>query len=323
MLGFWGTPSANAVAREADLIIAIGTRFAETDSSSWVDGVTFSIPPTRLIHIDIDPSEIGRNYPTEQGYVADAERSLVAIAEAVAKFDPPTRDYDLASLATEVARFRSSGSENAKSNAFPLMPERILSDLYAVAGENITLVTDVGWNKNGVGQQYPISSTQGFLTPGGFSTMGFGPAAVLGVTLANPERKAVALVGDGAFSSVPQAVPTAVEMGIAPIWVVMNNSSFGTISGLQQKHYGSSYGCDFRTPEDEAYSPDFAAWARACGAEGRTVARPSDFAEYLQEALASNRPTVIDVPMTNTPVPTPGLWDIERIYERDSSRARP
>ena len=126
----------------------------------------------------------------------------------------------------------------------PLLPERILADVRRAVPDAI-LVTDVGWNKNGVAQQYPVDDPDSFLTPGGFSTMGFGPAAVLGVVAAGTGRPAIALVGDGAFGSNPSVVATAVEMGIAPVWVVMNNSAFGTIAGLQRKHYGSGYGCEF------------------------------------------------------------------------------
>ena len=175
------------------------------------------------------------------------------------------------------------------------------------------LVTDVGWNKNGVAQQYPIDSPDSFLTPGGFSTMGFGPAAVLGVVAAGTGRPAIALVGDGAFGANPNVVATAVEMGIAPVWVVMNNSAFGTIAGLERKHYGTGYGCEFEA-EGVPYSPDFAAIARACGAEGIRIERAEDLEPTLRHAVGSGRPTLLDVPMRNTPVATPGAWDIERIY---------
>jgi acetolactate synthase-1/2/3 large subunit len=175
-------------------------------------------------------------------------------------------------------------------------------------------VTDVGWNKNGVGQQYPVDSPDSFHTPGGFSTMGFGPAAVLGVAAAGTGRPAVALVGDGAFGSNPSVVATAVEMGIAPLWVVMNNAAFGTIAGLERKHYGTAYGCEFEV-DGRAYTPDFASVARACGADGLTIERADQLEPALRAALVSGRPTVLDVPMRNTPVMTPGAWDIERIYQ--------
>ncbi|HEX5590975.1 MAG TPA: thiamine pyrophosphate-binding protein [Candidatus Limnocylindrales bacterium] len=312
IVGFWGSPTANRLASEADVILAVGTRFPETDSSSWEDGVTFGIPPTRLIHIDIDPNEPGRNYPTTLAATADAGLALEAIAAAYGDATPD-RGQDWNLLRAEREAFLAPSRDNARSDEFPLLPERILADVRRAA-PNAILVTDVGWNKNGVAQQYPVDSPDSFLTPGGFSTMGFGPAAVLGVVTARPGRPVIALVGDGAFGSNPSVIATAVEMGIAPVWVVMNNAAFGTIAGLQRKHYGTGFGCEFQC-EGSAYSPDFAAIARACGADGISIERADQLEAALREACASGRPTVIDVPMRNTPVMTPGEWDIERIYQ--------
>jgi acetolactate synthase I/II/III large subunit len=311
MIGFWGSPPANRLAQEADVILAVGTRFPETDSSSWERGVTFSIPPTRLIQLDIDPHEPGRNYPTAIAATTDAALGLRAIADAYGAATPD-RGYDWGALREERERFLEPSRANAKSNDVPLLPERILADVRRAAPDAV-LVTDVGWNKNGVGQQYPVDDPDSFLTPGGFSTMGFGPAAVIGVAAAATGRPALALVGDGAFGSNPSVVATAVEMGIAPIWLVMNNAAFGTIAGLQRKHYGTGYGCEFEAG-GQAYSPDFAAIARASGANDISVASADDLEPALRAALSTGRPTVLDVPMRNTPVMTPGEWDIERIY---------
>jgi acetolactate synthase-1/2/3 large subunit len=121
-------------------------------------------------------------------------------------------------------------------------------------------------------------------------------------------------VGDGAFGSNLSVVATAVEMGIGPVWVVMNNSAFGTIAGLEEKHYGTDYGCTFEAG-GSTYTLDFAAIARACQADGVTVHAADELGPALATALRSGRPTVIDVPMRNTPVLTPGAWDIERIYQ--------
>ena len=312
MIGFWGSPTANRIAREADVILAVGTRFPETDSSSWEQGVTFSIPPTRLIHLDIDPHEPGRNYPAAIAATSDAALALRAIAEAYGEATPH-RGHDWTRLQEEREAFLAPSRANAVSDEFPLLPERILADVRRASPDAI-LVTDVGWNKNGVGQQYPVDTPDSFITPGGFSTMGFGPAAVLGVAAATTGRPAIALVGDGAFGSNLSVVATAVEMGVAPIWVVMNNAAFGTIAGLQRKHYGTGYGCEFEA-DGGAYTPDFAAIGRACGADGVTIERAEQFEPALRSALRSGRPTVLDVPMRNTQVMTPGEWDIERIYQ--------
>jgi acetolactate synthase-1/2/3 large subunit len=311
VVGFWGSPAANRLTAEADVLLAVGSRFPETDSSSWEPGVTFRIPPTRLIHVDLDPHEPGRNYPATIAATADAGQALAAIRDAYGPATPE-RGYDWEALRIEREEFLAPSRSNATSDEVPLLPERILAAVRRAAPDAI-LVTDVGWNKNGVAQQYPIDSPDSFLTPGGFSTMGFGPAAVIGVVAAGRGRPAIALVGDGAFGANPNVVATAVEMGIAPIWVIMNNSAFGTIAGLERKHYGTGYGCEFQADGVE-YSPDFAMMARACGARGIRIERADELEAQLRDAIASGRPTLLDVPMRNTPVATPGAWDIERIY---------
>jgi acetolactate synthase-1/2/3 large subunit len=312
MIGFWGSTAANRLASEADVILAVGTRFPETDSSSWEQGVTFNIPPTRLIHVDVDPHEPGRNYAAAIAAVSDASSALRAISDAYG-LPTPDRGYDWMRLREEREAFLAPSRENAASDEFPLLPERMLADVRSAIPDAI-LVTDVGWNKNGVGQQYPVDNPGSFLTPGGFSTMGFGPAAVLGVASAATGRPAVALVGDGAFGSNPSVLATAVEMGVSPVWVVMNNAAFGTIAGLERKHYGTGYGCEFEA-DGGPYTPDFAAVARAYGADGIRIESAEELEPALRAAVASGRPTVLDVPMRNTPVMTPGEWDIERIYQ--------
>src|SRR5204863_6005363 len=126
MTGFWGTPIANEKCRTADLIVAIGTRLAEANSSSWDQRFTFSIPPTRLIHIDADAAEIGRNYPTELGVVADAKLALGALAAAAGD----RAHGDRGSMRADIAAARRTWSANWQgqrdSDQFPMRPERIL-----------------------------------------------------------------------------------------------------------------------------------------------------------------------------------------------------
>ena len=313
--GFWGTPIANEKCRTADLIVAIGTRLAEANSSSWDPRFTFSIPPTRLIHIDADLSEIGRNYQTELGVCADAKLALAALAdEARGK-----RHADRGRLKEEIARgrkeFASNWADQWSSSQFPLRPERILSELRRAAPADAFIVTDVGWNKNGVGQQFPIDVPGAFITPSGLATMGFGPAAALGVKVAQPKRHAIALIGDGGFSANPSVIATAMEANLPVIWVVMDNSAFGTIAGLEQMHYGTTFGCTFEC-DGKPYHIDYAAMARSFGADGYMVTAADQLRPALEAALASGRPSLIQVPMENAPTPTPGHWDINDIYRK-------
>ncbi|HLH82481.1 MAG TPA: thiamine pyrophosphate-binding protein [Trebonia sp.] len=316
MPGFWGLEFANSYAREADVVLALGTRFAETDASSWHPDFTWRFPPSRLIQIDIDPAEIGRNFPVTLGAVADTTLAVTAIADAVTAFrsEPLSRGGLRATITAARSRAFAAAREQGRGQEFPLRPQRILADLRDTVPADTVLVTDVGWNKNGVAQCYELPAEGRFITPGGASTMGFGPAAAIGVQIGYPERTVVALIGDGGMSAQLPAIPMAVEQGLPVVFVVMNNRAHGTIADLQAASFGTSYGCEFRDPDGHPYSPDFAAMARSCGADGYSVTAPDEFRVALGEALRRRRPAVLDVPMINEPVPTPGHWNITDIY---------
>jgi acetolactate synthase-1/2/3 large subunit len=315
MPGFWGLKTTNDYARHADVVLALATRFAETDASSWDPAYTWDFSDSALIQIDIDPAEIGRNYPVEIGAVADVGAAVTAIAAAASGLEPIERP----ALREEIHAARSSlfaaSRERGESDQFPLRPERILKDLHDALPDDAILVTDVGWNKNGVAQAYQLPEGGRFITPGGASTMGFGPAAAIGVQIAQPERVVVALVGDGGMSAQLPALPMAVERGTPVIFLVMNNRAHGTIADLQAANFGASYGCEFTDPDGQPYSPDFAALGRACGADGYSITTPDELREALRTAIQNRRPAVLDVPMVNEPVPTPGHWNIKDIYQ--------
>ena len=315
MTGFWGTPIANEKCRTADLILAIGTRFAEANSSSWDPRFTFNVPPTRLMHVDADVAEIGRNFPTELGVVADAKLALTALAGAAKGLKPRSRGSLRLEIAEGRRAFAANWADQYSSAQFPMRPERILRELRKAVPEDGYIVTDVGWNKNGVGQQFPITVPGTFITPSGLATMGFGPAAALGVKLAQPDRAVVALVGDGAFGSNPSVVATAMEAGLGVVWLVMDNAAFGTIAGLTNMHYGWEFGCLFEA-DGARYRTDFAQIAKGYGADGVYIQSADQLGPALTAALASGRPTVIQAPMENAPTPTPGHWDINCVYRK-------
>jgi acetolactate synthase I/II/III large subunit len=324
MTGFWGTQLVNDSCLAADVICAVGTRFKEADSSSWYRDYTFNIPDTALIHIDIEPSEISRVFPTEIGAVADAKAALTVL-DRVARARYPD-GFDRPDMRRRIEAFRSSFAASnetmATSDAFPMMPERILADVREVLPDDAYITTDVGWNKNGVGQQFPIRTPGTVLTPGGFATMGFGPSAAIGAKLAAPERTVVSLVGDGGFGQNPAMLATAVELDLGIVWVVMNNNAFGTIAGLQLAHFGLTYGTTF--PGDGAdpeLLPNYAAVAAAYGATGIRVSSAADFRPSLAKAIALDGPVVLDVAMKNNPTPTTGHWNILDIYSPGERRS--
>lgn len=320
MTGFWGTELVNQSCLEADYIFAVGTRFKEADCSSWYPGYTFNIPGTKIIHIDIEPSEIGRNYPTEIGVVADAKAALRVLNRVAREMYP--EGFDQSAQVTKVSdfrkKFKASNAAMAKSADFPMMPERILADTREALPDDAIITTDVGWNKNGVGQQFDILTPGSILTPGGFATMGFGPPGAIGAKLAAPDRVVISLVGDGGFGQNPAMLATAVELDLGIIWLVMNNNAFGTIAGLQKAHYGLTYGTTFPgTAAAPQHGPDYAQIARAYGAAGVRIESADALLPAIQKAVANGKPTVLDVPMINNPTPTTGHWNILDIYSPD------
>lgn len=324
MTGFWGTSLVNQSCLNADYVFAVGTRFKEADCSSWYPGYTFNIGAegndTKVIHIDIEPQEIGRNYPTEIGVVADAKAALRVLTRVAKEMYP--NGFDRTEKKAEIAAFRTafkaSNEDMQTSSAFPMMPERILADTRKALPEDAIITTDVGWNKNGVGQQFDILTPGSILTPGGFATMGFGPPGAIGAKLAAPDRVVLSLVGDGGFGQNPSMLATAVELNLGIVWLVMNNNAFGTIAGLQKAHYGLTYGTTFPgSPDAPTNGPGYAEIARAYGAEGVRISSADELLPALQAAIASGKPTVLDVPMINNPTPTTGHWNILDIYSPD------
>jgi acetolactate synthase-1/2/3 large subunit len=315
MTGFWGTRFINDKCKAADYIFALGTRFAEADCSSWESEYTFNFPPTKLIQIDIDPSEIGRNYPVEIGVVADLKQALAVLNRVAKELLPHGLQNE--ELAQEIAayreEFKNSNKQYIMDHSFPMQPQRILEEVREVLPKDAIITTDVGWNKNGVGQQFPIYEAGSILTPGGFATMGFGAPAALGAKIAQPDKVVVSLVGDGGFGQNPALLATAAEENIPVVWVIMNNYAFGTIAGLQKAHYGTTLGTVFQI-DGEPYSPDFASIAKAYGVEGVKIQSAEEFRSVLKRAIESNKPFVIDVAMLNNPVPTAGHWNIMDIY---------
>jgi acetolactate synthase-1/2/3 large subunit len=315
MTGFWGTQYINDSCRKADLILALGTRFKEADSSSWYPEYTFDIPKTKVIQIDIEASEIGRNYPVEIGVVADLKQSLAVLCRVAAKRLPDgmQRPEVKERIAAERKAFKQRNVAMEQSDAFPMMPERILAEVREVLPRDAIITTDVGWNKNGVGQQFPIYTPGSILIPGGYATMGFGGPAAIGAKIAAPDKVVIALIGDGGFGQNPAQLATANHEDVAVIWLIMNNNAFGTIAGLEKAHYKTTFGTVFEK-DGKSTSPDYAAIARAYGIEGIRINSAAEFKPALERAIAMNKPVVLDVPMINNPVPTTGHWNILDIY---------
>ena len=315
MTGFWGTNFINEKTSNADVILGLGTRFAEADSSSWYKGVTFNMEKTTFLQVDIDPIEIGRNYPVKIGAVADLKQALKALLKAAKEIAPNgvSREGLKEAIAGYKANFKKENKSVEDDNRFPMTPQRILKDVREVLPEDAIICTDVGWNKNGMGQQFDIINPGTILHPSGLATMGFGSAALLGAKLAAPTKKVITLIGDGGFGTNPSVLATAKEYNIPVVWVVMNNCAFGTIAGLEASHYNHNFGTVFRI-DGEPYNPEWAEIAKAYGVKSKKIASAEEFKEAFKEALESNEPYLLDVPMENIPVPTDGIWNINDIF---------
>jgi len=317
--GFWGLESTHSFTLNADVILGLGTRFAEADSSSWYQGVTFDPQVTTFLQIDIDPTEIGRNYPVEIGAVADLKLALAQILDEAKKLCPNgiKREGLREKIAAAKAEFKKSNEAISSDDRFPMTPQRILKDVKATIPEDAHIFTDVGWNKNGVAQQFDITVPGTIHHSSGLATMGFGASAVLGGKLAAPDKICLTLTGDGGFGVNPTCLATAVEQGIACTWVVMNNCAFGTIAGLENANYGTKFGTTFQTPDGETYSPNWAEVAKAYGVDAIRVNSAAEFKAAMEKAVAANKagkPFLVEAIMENIVVPTPGCWNINDIY---------
>src|SRR5580765_1585563 len=311
MTGIWGTRVANDLTRSADVVLAVGTTFGEADCSSWNPNYTFSFPPTRLIQIDIDPQELGKIYPVDAGLVGDAKATLRDLAAVLRRGAPRPNAERAADLATRKAAWQRELSAEQRNAGKPIHPARLLKEISRVAPKDTVFVTDVGWNKNGAGQQLVTTLPQSFITSGGLATMGFSPAAAIGAKIAAPNRPVMALVGDGGFLSVAGALTTAVELGIPVVWVIFNNFCFSTIRSVGTTYFNNSYGTEFRTPDGEPYNPDFVLLAKAFGIEAALVEEPDELAAALTTALAANVPYLLEVRTRgDVPMPRTGHWDI-------------
>jgi acetolactate synthase-1/2/3 large subunit len=312
VVGRNGTYSANQATRQADVLLALGARFDDRVSSGWIPGYTFTIPPTRLVQVDIDPEEIGRNYPVHLGVTADVKTFLRAVL-ALAESGGLRHGHD--AWRSQVAAWQQDwvqfNARRYRPDAMPIQPEHLVRTLRQVVPRDAIVLADVGVHHNWLVQQWPVYQPQTLLQSWGFAAMGFAVGGVLGAKLAAPDRRAIAVCGDGGFLMTSNAVATAVEYGIPATWVVWNNSGYVSIRDLQKGAFGKETTTMFqREATGEPFSPDYAMLARACGADGIRVTAPGELGDALAAAVRSERPTVVDVAVDVTPPVATGTWQL-------------
>ena len=328
-IGRNGAYQANQAGRHADLVVAVGVRFDDRSASSWQPGYSWNFPQTKLIHVDLDHGEMGRNYTPHLAILADARTFLRQILAEVDRRAAPGAarlagwHAQIAGWRAEWERFVAPGFE---THASPIRPERIVADCQRILPPDAILSLDSGVHHNWYMQFWKARRPQSMLNTWGYSGMGFGPSSILGAKLAAPDRVCVSVCGDGGFTMVPHVLCTAVEYDIPVVWVVWNNFAWGAIRDLQYGYFeGREYGTGFyQGPNRTPYNPDFAAWARAAGVAGYTVTRSEDFGDALQAAIALNKPALIDVHVdADVRPPATGSWELPPLIPKQPVFGQP
>ena len=270
-----GKPGVKAM-DECDLLIMVGTDFPYKD---------FYPESAPTIQIDWEPTRIGRRRPVDIGLVAHAGPTLAALTERIA---PREAGSFLEAIQTEMARWRESRDKDEMSDSMPIAPPRVLKALSDAAPDDTIFIADTGTATAWAARHLRIRPGQRFALSGGLATMAIGLPGAIGAQLAYPERRVVAIVGDGAFSMLIGDLVTAVRYELPVVIVVLNNAKLGFISLEQEAKGLPDWGTDIT-------NPDFTALAEACGALGISVTDPGDLGAALQQAFDARRPVVVNV----------------------------
>lgn len=311
--GSKGTPIGIKICRSADVILAIGTRFADETTCSYRKGISFNFPDTKLIHIDIDPSEIGKNYGADVGIIADLQDSLIQLNKNFGKFNTN------AAYLNEIKALREDWFNYLKKIRSVKVKEITISELIGklneILPEDTIISTSSGNTQAQLFQEYCYKKPYCNLTTGGFSSMGWAVPAAMGAKLAAPNTPVIALLGDGDFMMIMQELSTIAQYNIPIIVILVNNSGWMAIKDLQADVLGTdkTFGNDFMKG-DEVYSPDFISISKAFGINTYNVTNLNDIDGYIKEAIKSGKPAFIKMEVSReypyTGGKAFGWWDV-------------
>jgi len=317
--GDMGSISGNAMTRSADVILAIGTRFSDRITSSYRPGVTFDIPPSKLIHIDLDGFEIGRNYPVEVGIVGDAKLSLAQLSSALDAYG--TRPgFESTEYFAELQDLKGQWLEHLRpmreTDYRPMTNSRALVELRAAMPREAVLIVDSSNPANQAFNEFPTYGPKCNIVAGGMSGIGFGIPAAIGAQLAAPDKPMVCLVGDGSFLQTGTELAVAAMLDLPLVTVVLNNGGWEAIKDLQIRLFGEdrTVSTDWQR-KGEPYFADVAGIARGLGCAAERIEDPEELAGAVKRALEANQgPTVIEA-MSCREIPyslmhPTGWWDI-------------
>jgi acetolactate synthase-1/2/3 large subunit len=298
-----GVYPGNRATRECDVLLALGTRFGDRSTSSWREGVTHTIAKTKLIHVDVEPGQLGKNYPPEVGIVGSAKlvtRQIIDLLKAKGGLERSiARRADWSKRVQGWKATWDGEFAESKSRAdVPIHPERFVAELSRATPKNAIISADIGSNHSWMVQQWRVPRGGHMLQSGGYACMGFGICGAVGAKLAAPDRPVLSVVGDGSFVMHSNAVLTAVEYDLPVVWVVWNNCGYVAIRDVQNGFFGKGreIATRFRKKKTgELFSADLAMMARAMGARGEQVDQPGELGDAIKEAIDSGQPTVLDV----------------------------
>ncbi|AVX19919.1 acetolactate synthase, large subunit [Carboxydocella sporoproducens DSM 16521] len=280
MLGMHGTVAANFAVSHCDLLIAIGCRFD--------DRVTGKIeefaPGARIIHIDIDPAEIGKNVRVDVPIVGDVGRVLSELNSKLVARAPG--DW----LAT-VEAWKENHPLRYSKEGEGIKPQYVVEELRRqTRGMKVKITTEVGQNQMWAAQYFTFTEPRSLITSGGLGTMGFGLPAAIGAAVACPDHVVIDIAGDGSIQMNSQELATAVQYNLPVKVVILNNGYLGMVRQWQELFYNRRY-----SQVDMSWAPDFIKLAEAYGAKGLRATRPEEVPEVLATALATPGPVVVDI----------------------------
>ena len=296
-VGDTASTSGNQLAASADVLLAVGCRFTDWSASSWRKGVTFSIPPGKLIHLDIDPREIGKNYPVEVGLLGDAKATLQDLLEALGP--APAGHYRSTAYFEEIQAKKAAWEElkrrKERSSLVPMTQARAIFEIQQATQPDAIVVTGAGLPQSIVKQNWVTRAPRTHITSGGFSAMGFTVPGAIGAALGQPGRQVVGIAGDGDFLQTVQELAAAELLDIPVVFVVLNNSGWMSIKGGQENFFGRTAKTDFLRPDGSLYSPDFLAIGEAFGLHAEQVDHPDAVRPAVERAIAHGGPAIVAV----------------------------
>jgi len=317
--GDLGSVSGNTLTREADVILAAGCRFTDRTASSFRRGVTFDIPPAKLIHIDLDPYEIGKNYPVELGIVGDAKATLGDLLGSLREFSR-ARDYRTTRYFERIQKLKAEWDEalrpSREHDGSPMTISSALVETRKALARDAIIVTGAGNPQSQAFTEFPVYGPRQHITPGGFSAMGFEIPGAIGAKLAAPNRQVVALVGDGSYLQTVQELAMAAQYDIPVVFLVMNNYGWECIKNLQTLQFGPDrvIATNFTKSDGTPFSANLTQVAQGFGCHAERIERAAEVGPALQRALNHDGPAVIEA-MCSRQLPESGLtttgwWDV-------------